>query len=83
MDAHIDYGRRHDPYHDRAIRRLLATADRTIYFSTSMRNCGVALGAPVDRAHVVDKGVDWSRFEPANDRQSLKRKVNLPRVPCC
>ena len=26
MDAHIDYGRRHDPYHDRAIRRLLAAA---------------------------------------------------------
>ena len=81
MDAHIDYGRRHDPYHDRAIRRLLAAADRTIYFSTFMRNCGVALGAPVDRAHVVDKGVDRSRFEPAKDRQSLKRELNLPERP--
>jgi glycosyltransferase involved in cell wall biosynthesis len=81
VDVQIDYGRRHDPYHDRAIRRLLAAADRTIYFSTFMRNCGVALGAPVERAHVVDKGVDRSRFEPAKDRQALKRELNLPDRP--
>ena len=81
VDVQIDYGRRHDPYHDRAIRRLLASADRTIYFSTFMRNCAVALGAPVDRAHVVDKGVDRFRFEPAKDRQALKRQLNLPDRP--
>ena len=46
-----------------------------------MRNRGVSLGAQADRARVVDKGVDRSRFEPAKNRQKLKRQLNLPERP--
>ena len=81
VDADMDYGRRNAPYHDRAIRRLLASADRTLYFSTFMRDCGVTLGAPVDRTRVVEKGVDLSRFAPADDRLELKRRLDLPDRP--
>ena len=68
-------------FHDRAIRRLLAAADRTVYFSAFMRDYAVALGAPFDRTRVVEKGVDRSRFQPAKDRQQLKRELNLPERP--
>jgi glycosyltransferase involved in cell wall biosynthesis len=81
LDGQIEYGRRSHPFHDRAIRRLLAAADRTVYFSAFMRTCAVALGAPLDRTRVVEKGVDRSRFQPAKDRQQLKRDLNLPERP--
>jgi glycosyltransferase involved in cell wall biosynthesis len=84
VDRSIDYGRRADPYHDRAIRRLLARADRTVYFSAFMRDRGVSLGAPSGRARIVEKGVDLSRFAPvkaAGDRTELKRRLDLPNRP--
>jgi glycosyltransferase involved in cell wall biosynthesis len=84
VDRSAAYGRRDDPYHDRTIRRLLATADRTVYFSTFMRDTGIASGAPAARAHIVRKGVDLSHFAPlrdAADRAALKRRLFLPDRP--
>jgi L-malate glycosyltransferase len=84
VDADTAYGRRSQPYHDRTIRRLLATADRTVYFSQFMRDTGVSLGAPAARAHVVRKGVDLTHFAPLHtlpDRSSVKRRLFLPDRP--
>jgi glycosyltransferase involved in cell wall biosynthesis len=84
VDADAGYGRRSHPYHDRTIRRLLATADRTLYFSDFMRETGVSLGAPASRAHVVRKGVDLTQFTPlqaTRDRAALKRRLVLPDRP--
>jgi glycosyltransferase involved in cell wall biosynthesis len=81
VDPGIAYGRRNDPHYDRTIRRLLAGADRTVYFSEFMRERGVSYGARPDRARVVEKGVDLSRFKPAADRRSVKRDLGLPDRP--
>jgi phosphatidylinositol alpha-1,6-mannosyltransferase len=84
IDPDADYGRRSARYHDRTIRRLLATADRTVYFSRFMRDTGISLGAPAGRAHVVRKGVDLSQFTSspgARDRATLRRRLFLPDRP--
>jgi glycosyltransferase involved in cell wall biosynthesis len=84
VDPDVAYGRRAQPSHDRTIRRLLTTADRTVYFSRFMRDTGISLGAPASRAHVVRKGVDLSHFTPlsgARDRATLKRRLFLPDRP--
>ena len=80
IDPDTAYGRRNARYHDRLIRRLLAVADRTLYFSSFMQDVGVSLGAPAHRAHIVRKGVDLSRFAPAADareRATLRRRLFL------
>ena len=84
IDPAIRYGRRRDAYHDRNIRRLLARADRTLYFSAFMRDRGLSLGAVPSRAHIVRKGVDLSHFTPlhgAQERAALKRRLDLPDRP--
>jgi glycosyltransferase involved in cell wall biosynthesis len=84
VDPDTAYGRRSARYHDRTIRRLLTTADRTLYFSQFMREVGVSLGAPIGRAHVVRKGVDLTQFAPtpgSRDRSTLKRRLFLPDRP--
>jgi glycosyltransferase involved in cell wall biosynthesis len=81
LDSSIDYGRRVDPLFDRALRRLLRTADRTIYFSDYMRNQGVALGARRDATRVVRKGVDVSHFRPTGERCAVKRELGLDGRP--
>src|SRR5688572_8096376 len=45
LDRSIGYGRRSDACFDRAVRRLLRVADRTVYFSNYMRDRAIALGA--------------------------------------
>jgi len=84
LDADAGYGRRSARHHDRTVRRLLAAADRTVYFSRFMRDTGLSLGAPSGRAHVVRKGVDLSQFTAtpgAPDRATLKRRLFLPDRP--
>jgi glycosyltransferase involved in cell wall biosynthesis len=81
VDEGIDYGRRTSSAYDRALRRLLQTADRTVYFSQYMRDHAVGLGARPDHARVVRKGVDLSHFTVASDRVALRRELGLDGRP--
>lgn len=81
VDATIDYGRRASPVFDRALRGLLKSADRTLYFSEFMRDQGVSLGARVDATRVIRKGVDLGQFTGAGDRAALKRELGLGAAP--
>jgi glycosyltransferase involved in cell wall biosynthesis len=81
LDDEIDYGRRESGAYDRALRRLLTTADRTVYFSRYMRDHGVALGARPDATRVIRKGVDLSHFTVADDRVALRQSLGLGARP--
>lgn len=81
LDRTIGYGRRADGCFDRAIRRLLRTADRTLYFSHYMRDRALALGARPEAARVIRKGVDLTQFTPAPDRARLREALGLGRAP--
>ena len=81
VDRSIDYGRRVQAGFDRALRRLLATADCTVYFSNYMREQGVALGARPERTRVIRKGVDLSQFGVAADRRALRAELGLEDRP--
>jgi glycosyltransferase involved in cell wall biosynthesis len=81
VDPSIGYGRRKDPSFDRAVRRLLRTADRTMYFSEYMRDAALALGARPEVAVVVRKGVDLSAFTVADDRKALQAELGLGDAP--
>lgn len=81
VDPAISYGRRMDPAFDRAVRRLLRTADRTVYFSRYMRDHAVSLGARPDATRVIRKGVDLRQFAPAGDRTALRRELGLGSRP--
>jgi glycosyltransferase involved in cell wall biosynthesis len=81
VDPTINYGRRVDPCFDRAVLRLLRAADRTVYFSTYMRDRGVVLGASAENARVIRKGVDLTHFSTGGDRRALRRELGLPERP--
>jgi phosphatidylinositol alpha-1,6-mannosyltransferase len=81
LDSTIGYGRRSDPCFDRAVRRLVRIADRTVYFSNYMRDRGVALGARPEAARVIRKGVDLTHFTVADDRLALRRNLGLAARP--
>lgn len=81
LDREIQYGRRGDPCFDRAIRLLLGTADRTVYFSNYMREQALALGARPETARVIRKGVDLSQFTVADNRVALREKLGLGPSP--
>jgi glycosyltransferase involved in cell wall biosynthesis len=81
MDRSIGYGRRADQFFDRAVRLLLATADRTVYFSAFMRDQAVALGARPDAARVIRKGVDLDLFTVADDPVELRQQLGLGSRP--
>lgn len=81
QDESIGYGARKDAAYDRAIRRLLRSADRTIYFSEWMRRHGERLGARPDRCRVIRKGVNLSQFQVADDREFEKSQLGLPSGP--
>ncbi|MBA3890309.1 MAG: glycosyltransferase [Gemmatimonadaceae bacterium] len=81
LDEAIDYGRRTSKAYDRALRRLLATADRTVYFSNYMRDRALELGARPAAARVVRKGVDLAHFAVADDRVGLRRTLGLGERP--
>ena len=81
MDTEIDYGRRTSKVYDQALRRLLATADRTLYFSNYMRDRALALGARPEAARVIRKGVDLTHFAIAGDRAALREELGLGSAP--
>jgi glycosyltransferase involved in cell wall biosynthesis len=80
-DKTLRYGRRRNPYFGRAVGRLLATADRTVYFSRYMRDQGVSLGARPEATRVIRKGVDLRHFAPSQDRAALRAELGLPSRP--
>jgi glycosyltransferase involved in cell wall biosynthesis len=81
MDRAIGYGRRAMPAFDKALRVLLRSADRTVYFSDYMRQQGIELGAPSDRTRLIRKGVDLQQFSVSDDRERVKRELGLPARP--
>ena len=81
LDPSIGYGRRADASFDRAVRRLLRGADRTVYFSNYMREQALALGARPEAARLIRKGVDLTHFKVAEDRMALRRELGLGERP--
>jgi glycosyltransferase involved in cell wall biosynthesis len=73
----LGYGLRRDAAFARALRRLLATATRTVYATEFMRTAAIDAGAPDDRTIVIRKGVDLGRFHPAADRRLARRSLGL------
>lgn len=81
MDPTIRYGRRATPHFDRGLRRLLETADRTVYFSNYMRDHALSLGARRETARVIRKGVDLGQFSVASNRVALRKELGLGARP--
>ena len=79
--AELDYGARLNPSFDRAIRRLLKNADRTIFVSDFLKRQGLALGARGEVAQVVMKGVRLDHFTVNVDRQAAKESVGSGNAP--
>jgi glycosyltransferase involved in cell wall biosynthesis len=71
----LEYGARLDPFFDRAVRRLLATADRTIFVSDFLRRQGVGVGARPERTTVILKGVHLEQFSTAHDKAAARQAV--------
>jgi glycosyltransferase involved in cell wall biosynthesis len=81
VNSEIKYGRRQGRFFDGAVRRLVRSADTTLYFSNYMRDHGLALGADPGRARVIRKGVDLSRFGIASNREALRDELGFGRRP--
>jgi glycosyltransferase involved in cell wall biosynthesis len=81
IDESIDYGSRSRPFYDRNLRRLLRTADRTLYFSKFMAATGIELGAEATRTTVLHKAVDLSQFGVTADRAAAREALGLGRKP--
>jgi glycosyltransferase involved in cell wall biosynthesis len=77
VDEAISYGARDWPFFDRNLKRLLKTADRTLYFSEFMREEAIGLGAPAERAQTVQKAVDLSQFRVIEDRPKVRRELGF------
>ena len=75
--AELDYGARLNPSFDRAMRRLLARADQTIFVSDFLRQQGLALGARRDAARVVLKGVRLDQFTVKADRGAARQAIGI------
>jgi glycosyltransferase involved in cell wall biosynthesis len=76
-----EYGSRLDPSFDRAVRRLLRVADRTISNSQFVRRQAVALGAPPDRADTILKGVRLDKFTGIPSTPGLRESLGLGPAP--
>jgi glycosyltransferase involved in cell wall biosynthesis len=62
---------------DRALRRLLRSADATVFVSEFLRQQALELGAAHARTRVILKGVDLLRFQPAVDKPLLRRELGV------
>ncbi len=71
----LEYGSRLNASFDRALRRLLQRAARTIFVSEFLRRQGHALGASPQRSQVILKGVRLDQFAAAPDRAEARRAV--------
>ena len=58
-------------------RGLFRTADRTLYINEGLREYGLRLGAPAERASLIRSGVDLGRFRPDLETASLRAKWGL------
>ena len=79
--AELDYGARLNPSFDRAMRRLLERADRTIFVSDFLKRQGLALGARAEAAQVVMKGVRLNHFTVNVDRHAARQSVGAGSAP--
>ncbi len=53
-------------------KRLLRTADRTLFINHELRDYGAALGARLDISSIIRTGVDLIRFHPSNSGAKLR-----------
>jgi len=74
-DRTVPYGSRLDPSFDRAIRRLLRTADVTIFVSEFLRRQALVLGARPETARVILQGVRAELFQAATDKAELRKEL--------
>lgn len=74
------YGARLDPCFDRSVRRLLQAADRTVSVSDFLRRRAIELGAPVETADVILKGVRLDLFDGAR-RPEARVALGLGQTP--
>ncbi len=58
-------------------RGLLRTADRTLYINEGLRDYGLKLGAPSERASMIRSGVDLQRFHSDLETAALRAKWGL------
>ncbi len=58
-------------------RGLLHTADHTLYINEGLRDYGLKLGAPPERASLIRSGVDLDRFRPGLETAALRAKWGL------
>jgi len=58
-------------------RGLLRAADRTLYINEGLRDYGLKLGAPPERASLIRSGVDLDRFRPDLETAALRAKWGL------
>ncbi len=58
-------------------RGLLRTANRTLYINEGLREYGLKLGAPPERASMIRSGVDLGRFRPDLEAATLRAKWGL------
>jgi glycosyltransferase involved in cell wall biosynthesis len=80
-DRTLAYGSRLDPNFDRAIRRLLQRADRTIFVSEFLRRRAAALGANLDTSRVIRQGVRGDLFRPSANKAERRRVLGLGSAP--
>lgn len=69
------YGGRLNRSYDQAIRRMLRTADATVYVSDFLRRQAEALGARREAGRVLMKGVRLEAFAASADRTALRREL--------
>ena len=79
--AALGYGSRINAGFDRALRRLLGRADRTIFVSQFLRRQGHALGASPEKSQVILKGVRLDQFAAAPDRDQARRDIGAGADP--
>ena len=73
----LSYGSRLDPSFDRAVRRLVKSADRMVFVSEFLRRQGLSLGASEPKTRVILKGVRLNQFDA---RSRMRHAVGRPTI---
>ena len=58
-------------------KRLLRTADRTLFINHELQDYGIALGARQETASTIHTGVDLERFHPRNEPDRLRQEYGF------
>lgn len=77
----LGYGARRDRSFDRAIKRLLSTADRTVFVSEFLQQQGCALGADLAKSLVILKGVRLDLFSDTTPTAVAREAAGLDDRP--